>query len=113
MVHLLIINVKIPANAQVFFAGLLGFVTFDIIELGPYIRSWLGLVDEELVNDNFESLGYESNYFVINMGTLVLAMVYFTFMLFFYVVTMKCGEEDCCSSFLRCRRKTTKGLIWN
>lgn len=43
MVHLLIINVKIPANAQMFFAGLLSFVTFDIIELGPYIRKGLNL----------------------------------------------------------------------
>jgi hypothetical protein len=43
MVHLLIINVKIPANAQMFFAGLLSFVTFDIIELGPYIRKGLDL----------------------------------------------------------------------
>lgn len=43
MVHLLIINVKIPANAQMFFAGLLTFVTFDIIELGPYIRKGLNL----------------------------------------------------------------------
>lgn len=59
MVHLLIINVKIPANAQMFFAGLLTFVTFDIIELGPYIRKGLNLEDAEMVvNDNFKSLGY-------------------------------------------------------
>ena len=109
MVHLLIINVKIPANAQVFFAGLLGFVTFDIIELGPYIRSWLGLVDDALINDNFESLGYESNYFIINMGTLVLAMAYFTLMLTFYATTIWVKNEK----LKRFRAKVTKGLIWN
>lgn len=45
MVHLLIINVKIPANAQFFFAGLLGFVTFDIIDVKPYLRRGLKLED--------------------------------------------------------------------
>ena len=33
MIHLLIINVNIPANAEVFFAGLLGFVTFNLIDI--------------------------------------------------------------------------------
>jgi len=110
MVHLLIINVSIPANAQVFFAGLLSFVTFDIIELGPYIRSGLNLPDEPvLINDNFGYLGYSSGYFVINMGTLVIAIVYFVLMLFFYVVTMCVKNEK----FNRFRNWLTKGLLWN
>lgn len=110
MVHLLIINVSIPANAQFFFAGLLSFVTFDIIELGPYIRSGLNLPDEPvLINDNFEHLGYSSGYFVINMGTLVIAIVYLVLMLFFYVVTMCVKNEK----FNRFRNWLTKGLLWN
>jgi hypothetical protein len=53
MVHLLIINVKIPANAQYFFSGLLSFVTFNLIDLTPYIRNGLNLFDDELLNQNF------------------------------------------------------------
>ena len=50
MVHLLIVNVKIPANAQYFFSGLLSFVTFNLFDLTPYIRNGLNLYDEELLN---------------------------------------------------------------
>jgi len=48
MVHLLITNVRIPANAQYFFAGLLEFVTFDLIDLAPHIRKGLNLYDDEV-----------------------------------------------------------------
>jgi hypothetical protein len=43
MVHLLIINVNIPANATVFFSGLLGFVTFNLIDIEEPIRKSLNL----------------------------------------------------------------------
>jgi hypothetical protein len=48
MVHLLIANVRIPANAQYFFAGLLEFVTFDLIDLAPHIRKGLNLYDDKV-----------------------------------------------------------------
>jgi hypothetical protein len=46
MVHLLLIDVKIPANAQFFFKGLLRFVAFDILDsIQPYMRAGLNLVE--------------------------------------------------------------------
>jgi len=46
MVHLLLIDVKIPANAQFFFKGLLSFVAFDILDfVQPYMRAGLNLVE--------------------------------------------------------------------
>ena len=110
MVHLLIINVRIPANAQVFFAGLLQFVTFNIIDFSPYIRKGLNLKDDDLiVNDNFQNLGYNSEYFIINFGNLLLIMAYLVIMLIFYAVTPNNSE----TKFGRCRAKLTKGLVWN
>ena len=50
MVHLLIMNVEIPANAQYFFASLLSFVTFDLIDLSPHIRKIFDLYDDEMSN---------------------------------------------------------------
>ena len=38
MIHLLLINVMIPANAQIFFSGLLGFVTFGLIDFEATFR---------------------------------------------------------------------------
>jgi len=47
MVHLLIINVRIPANSQFFFERLLKFVTFDIIDTQAMMRKILNLYDYE------------------------------------------------------------------
>jgi hypothetical protein len=43
MVHLLIVNVKIPVIASIFFNGLLSLVTYSIIELKPTIAKVLKL----------------------------------------------------------------------
>jgi hypothetical protein len=47
MVHLLLTKVRIPANAVVYFAGLLNFVTYDLINTEPLLRKWLKLVEDE------------------------------------------------------------------
>lgn len=109
MLHLLIINVNIPANAMVFFSAMFGFVAFDIIEMEPYVRPMLNLWDEEVINDNFYNLGYPSNYFVINIGNLALGIVYFIVLYAFYAVTTKC--ED--GRFMRFRNRVVDGLFWN
>jgi hypothetical protein len=109
MVHLLITNVKIPANAQFFFAGLLSFVTFDLIELGPYIRKALNLYDDELSIRNLSDLGYSSNYFAINIGSLLLVMVYLICLLIFYACTWMIRNKK----FIHYRRKIVSGLFWN
>jgi len=55
------------------------------------------------------NLGYESNYFILNMGTLFLVMIYFVFMLIFYAATMSVTNPK----IVKCRRKVTNGLVWN
>lgn len=51
MVHLLLVNVRIPANAQIFFSGLLSFVTFGLIDFEPTFRKILHLkLEEEILS---------------------------------------------------------------
>lgn len=75
MVHLLLINVVIPANAQFFFSNLLGIVSFNLVDISGQLRQAFGLYDEELINSNFADLGYVSNCFVVNMGNLFIVML--------------------------------------
>ena len=42
----------------------------------PLLRKWLKLVDEEELDDSFQSLGYGSFFFVINIGSLLLVALY-------------------------------------
>lgn len=53
MLHLLIMNVTIPANAMVFFSSLFAFVSFDIVETEPFVRPLFRLYQDEVINENF------------------------------------------------------------
>jgi hypothetical protein len=109
MVHLLIMNVRIPANAQYFFAGLLSFVTFDLIDLGPYIVRVFNLYDDEMLNENLSDLGYGSNYFMVNIGSLLIVIAYLFFLLVFYASTHFIKHKK----FMHYRNKMVEGLLWN
>jgi len=76
MVHLLITNVVIPANAQVFSSGLLSLVTYEIIETEDSLRKNLKLEDDKDFNPNFYALGYHSVFFLINIGNLLFVVCF-------------------------------------
>jgi hypothetical protein len=76
MVHLLITNVKIPANAQIYFSQLLQLVTFSLIDLEPLLRRWLHLQDQMDFNKNFFALGYHSVFFIVNLNNMLLVIIY-------------------------------------
>ena len=83
MLHLLIIEVDIPANAQMFFSGLLNLVTFNMIDLSEYIKRVLHLIEpiKTDANSNLENLGYNSIFFIINMGNLLIVIIGLVFLL--------------------------------
>jgi hypothetical protein len=62
---------------MIFFKGLLGMVTFQVIDLSPYVAKIFRLGDNELglVNNNLYFLGYQSQYFVLNMGNILMMLV--------------------------------------
>ena len=82
MIHLLLINISIPANASAFFNTLLSFVTFDLIPIKAKENKILGFAQIPF-SDQFKELGYDSSFSVINMGTMffVLFLQFFVIML--------------------------------
>ena len=109
VVHLLLINVRIPSNTQAFFGALCQLVTFNIINLEPYLRKGFNLYDTDEIDAKFQDLGYTSNYFLIIMGNLIIVLVYLVALLIFYACTQKVTNQR----FKRIRNFMTKGLIWN
>lgn len=110
MVHLLLINVQIPANATVFFGIILELVTYNFIDIDDKIRYLLKLVDTVELSPAFNDLGYESVYFVLNVGNIIIGIVLIAALLTTLVVTF------CCTSIpwiKRQRDKVSKRLLWN
>jgi len=85
--------VALPANAGMFFAQLMSIAAFDYFEIGPFLDEWLNLKPTDPVNGNFEAVGFESVYFLHNLGTLVLAfVVYFTAVLYSWICRHLCCD---------------------
>jgi len=72
-----LLNVTLPANAAVFFRGLMTFAAFDIIDTSPYLNYLLALNPSEPVNNNFEALGFESIFLLHNVGSLIFAFLFY------------------------------------
>lgn len=64
----------IPPNAQVFFGYIFEVIAFDPIDIQDSVEQFFNLQqgDEFELEDNFVQLGYESSYFLSNLGSMIL-----------------------------------------
>lgn len=70
-----------------FFAQLMKIAAFDIIDTAKYWDKWLNQTDTDALNENFNSLGFDSMWFMNNMGTMFLAyIVYFICIGLFFIL---------------------------
>ena len=95
---------------MIYFSGLLNFVSYDLINTEPFLRKWLKLVEkEEDFNVAFQSLGYSSVYFVINIGSLFVVMIYLLLKLLLLAVTKKFRNDK----VQRFRLRIKQEIMWN
>jgi hypothetical protein len=70
-----------------FFAQLMKIAAFDIIDTAKYWDKWLNQTETDGLNENFNSLGFDSMWFMNNMGTMFLAyIVYFICIGLFFIL---------------------------
>jgi hypothetical protein len=53
----------------------LKLVTYELIDISPYLRKGLNLQEDAGYSPNFEELGYESKYSVILLGNLYIVLL--------------------------------------
>ena len=76
-----------PANAQMFFSQINKIASFDIIDIDPIINKVLNLNETEPVNANFEAIGFQSIYFLNNMGSLIIGfLIYFAALITIFIL---------------------------
>jgi hypothetical protein len=84
-------KVNMPGNAQAFFNQIFKIAAFQIINLEPYINRIFSLKSTGPFNDNFNDLGFQSMYFLNNLGPMLLAFLgYFAAILFLLVLDCRC-----------------------
>lgn len=65
-------NVNIPPNAAVFFGILMSIASFDILPTDKFYARYFPQNDSGAINDNFNAVGFSSQYFLNNMGSMVI-----------------------------------------
>lgn len=74
-------NIKMPANASNFFTQIMSIAAFDFYDFTDVIHDMFSLEPTESFSSNFETIGFESLYFLINMGSIVIFYLIYTAML--------------------------------
>ena len=69
LILLPLLHASMPANAGQVFKYLTKIAAFDVFEIGDYVDEILELEESDPVNINFESLGFETQWFIHNMGS--------------------------------------------
>ena len=91
-------SVIIPANAQIYFGYIFTVIAFDPIEIQDPVENFFNLEQSEdfELEDNFVQLGYESAYFLSNLGSLLLIWSIQIFVIPLLVIIMfitVCGKK--------------------
>ena len=116
IVHLLLIDVRIPATVTIFYQKIFEVVSYDLFEeylyFGDFLE-WAFDLKDRAVSDRAEELGYESHYIVTNLGSL---LVFFVLNLILVVIFYSIVKADILDKKNRLRviaKKQIQRFKWN
>lgn len=100
-----------PGNTGNFFAFLTNIAAFDIFDIDEYILEYLDLPSVEPASVKFETIGLESQYFMNNLGTFTVVLIFKLLLIFLWVVLY---VPSSCSNYVRSKRaKLGNKIFWN
>lgn len=116
VIHFFILKLIFPDNLQQFFKGLFPFVAFDVLPTDD-IYGWMFNFDNfdgKPISDQFSAVGYETTFFVLNLGSLYIFMVLQPiFSMILWYLNCSCSF---CFRFMKIRpriQKYFKSFYWN
>lgn len=69
-------NIQMPANAQMFYGFIMKLASFNILPVQDFYDKYLPSPSwDEPLNERFDLLGFQSTFFLNNMGTMVLGLL--------------------------------------
>ena len=83
-------------------------MTYSLIDTEPWMRKWLKLVDDKEFNPNFESLGYVSVYYAINLGPMLFLGFYQVLVLLLILITKAVSNDY----IQKIRSKAKDSMMW-
>ena len=106
-----LMNVQLPANTGRFFSQLTAIAAFDIFETDEYLRELFDLPPQDPVNQNFETIGFETVYFLNNLGSFILVFVVKLLLILIWAALYPLAR--CSKRFSKLRGKLGRRIFWN
>ena len=103
-------KITLPPLCSIFFGFLMQIASFDLIPIDSVIEEHGGMTPRDPINTNFESIGFESMYLLINLGTILIMIILFpVFLLILLILRL----VDCYSCSSKVSEKISRNLFWN
>ena len=99
-----------PANAGTFFSHVMEIAAFDFYDFGDIIYDKMNIEPTDPIDSNFESVGFESQYFLVNMGTMVI--FYLIYLFFFILAPIIRLLRKSCRCMKRCSKRLDRSIYW-
>ena len=104
-------DTSMPANTGMVFKYLTKIAAFDILEIGDYVDEFLELGQTDPVDNNFETLGFESKWFINNVGSFFIYLLWcFAIVIFYLLVATLNKTSGYC---LRLKHRLSIMVFWN
>jgi len=108
VVHMVLIKIKVPPNASIFFGALLSVAAFDALPTDD-VYNYIFDINDEPISENFKELGYETRQFMYNTGSLSFVMLLFPpFILMIFIFSLMP-----CKSVKKYGRKQKKKMFFS
>ena len=111
IIHAPLINIQFPANAFMLYEVMITVASFDIMPSDVLLPAIFPDLDEENpFSDKFERLGFETQYIIMNMGTMFFVFCINSILLILYVPLKVCGT--CSRLPFVLARKISRVMFW-
>ena len=102
--------VNLPPNANYFFGFVMTIASFDILPTDSFYNDYFDMTESLPISDHFESLGFNSQYFLYNLGSLMIGLLSLP-VLAIMVLLMK-PFRTCSDKVHRWHNKLSRYLYW-
>ena len=106
-------KIEMPANAEMFFTGMMQIAAFDVYEFGDIIHELMMIDPTDPINENYEKLGFQSQYFLVNMGTiLVFVLTYILSLIVSPIISLFSYGRCSCKWMKKITKRLNNKIFW-
>ena len=91
-------NVKLPANAAMFFGFIMTIASFDLLPTDTFYNEYFpSMAPTTAINANFQAIGFNSMYFNYNIGSLIISFLAFPVLALVTLILKPLRRFKCCN----------------